>query len=137
MSTTVHFLGTLGSDPEPGQTPNGHDNLKFRAAVNTRQGQNENTTWYSVTAWSGTAKGLTTLAERGLLAKGARVVVTGTLTSREYTDRNGQQRTSLDVNATNVELVNPPKNADGPRAGVDYMPMGNPADNAPLNDVPF
>ena len=112
MSATIHFLGTLGSDPENGTTPNGADNLKFRAAVNHRQGQTESTTWYSVTAWGSTAKGLTTLAQRGLLAKGARVVVVGTLTSREYTDRNGQQRTSLDVNANSVELVNPPKNAD-------------------------
>ena len=111
MSTTVHFLGTLGTDAEPGQTTTGTENLKFRAAVNTRQGQNENTTWYSVTAWGATAKGLTTLAQRGLLAKGARVVVAGTLTSREYTDRNGQTRTSLDVNANSVELVNPPKGA--------------------------
>lgn len=130
MSTTVHFLGTLGSDPENGVTPNGAENLKFRAAVNTRQGQNENTTWYSVTAWGSTAKGLTTLAERGLLAKGARVVVVGTLTSREYTDRQGQPRTSLDVNANSVDLVNPPKNAEGPRAGMDYTPSD-------LNTAPF
>jgi single-strand DNA-binding protein len=131
MTTTIHFLGTLGSDPETGTTPNGTENLKFRAAVNTRHGQNENTTWYSVTAWSGTAKGLTTLMQRGLLAKGARVVVSGTLTSREYTDRNGQTRTSLDVNANNVELVNPPKNAAGPRAGLDYN------DIDALNELPF
>ena len=125
MTTTIHFLGTLGTDAEPGTTPSGAENLKFRAAVNTRQGQSENTTWYSVTAWGGTAKGLTTLAQRGLLAKGARVVVAGTLISREYTDRNGQQRTSLDVNANSVELVNPPKGADTGRL-IDDM-----------NSVPF
>lgn len=108
---TVVFLATLGTDPENGRTPNGAENLKFRAAENVRQGQNEITTWYSVTSWGNSAKGLTTLAHRGLLAKGARVVVTGTLTSREYQDRNGQTRTSLDVNAHDVQLVNPPKNA--------------------------
>ena len=31
--------------------------------------------------------------------------------SREYTDRQGQQRTSLDVNAQSVDLLVPPKNA--------------------------
>src|SRR5690606_23384941 len=127
---TIVFLGTLGTDPEAGRTPNGHENLKFRAAENVRQGQNEITTWYTVTAWSGTAKGLTSLAVKGLLAKGARVVVTGTLTSREYQDRNGQTRTSLDVNAHDVQLVNPPKNADTGRLIDDDDP-------ASLDDVPF
>src|SRR5690606_18712676 len=111
MSAIVTFLGNLAFDPETGRTPSGHENLKFRALVNSRQGQQEVVTAFNVTAWSGTAKGLTSLAVKGLLAKGARVVVTGTLTSREYQDRNGQTRTSLDVNAHDVQLVNPPKNA--------------------------
>lgn len=131
MSANIVILGTLGADPENGVTPSGAENIKFRCAVNTRQGQTENTTWYSVTAWGATAKGLTTLAQRGLLAKGARVMVAGTHTAREYTDRNGQQRTSQDVNANSVELVNPPKNAEGPRAGLDY----NPTDT--MQGVPF
>lgn len=111
MSAYITFSATLGTDPENGVTPNGAENLKFRCAVNTRVGQNENTSWYSVTTWGGTAKGLTTLAERGLLAKGARVLVNGTLTAREYQDRQGQTRTSLDVNAQSVDLILPPKNA--------------------------
>ena len=45
------------------------------------------------------------------VAKGAKVLVNGTIISREYTDRQGQQRTSLDVNAQSVDLLVPPKNA--------------------------
>lgn len=111
MSAIVTFLGNLAFDPETGRTPSGHENLKFRALVNSRQGQQEVVTAFNVTTWGGTAKGLTTLAERGLLAKGARVLVNGTLTAREYQDRQGQTRTSLDVNAQSVDLILPPKNA--------------------------
>lgn len=112
MSAYITIIGNLGTDPEARTTPNGHDNISFSVAVNNRRGQEESTDWFRVTAWSGTAKGLTTLTERGILKKGAKVVVIGQLTSREYQDRNGTTRTSLDVNAQAVELASAPPQQD-------------------------
>ena len=80
--------------------------------VNPRQGNNENTSAYNVSAWGAQGKGLTTLAQTGRFHKGMKVTVSGKLTAREYTDRSGANRTSLDVDAWDVEPHFPPRATD-------------------------
>lgn len=121
MSAHVFIVGNIGSDPENGVTPNGAENVKFRVASNDRRGQNETTTWFSVTVWGAQAKGLTTLIERGSLGKGSKVAVIGKLIGRTYQDRNGVERMSLDVDATSVEPLS----------------WSQPQDNAASQNIPF
>lgn len=104
-SIQVFFVGNVGGEVTNSVTPNGHENIKFSVAVNEKRGGNDTTTWLRCTAWGSRAKGLTTLAQSGGFASGAQVVVAGTLTSREYQDRNGTTRTSLDVDAQSVDIV--------------------------------
>lgn len=101
----VFFHGNIGGEVKNGVTPNGHENIKFSVAVNDKRGGNETTQWINCTAWGARAKGLTTLAQSGGFASGAQVVVAGTLTVREYVDRNGATKTSVDVDAQSVEVV--------------------------------
>lgn len=101
----VQIVGNLGGDPETSITPSGKTNVKFRVAVNSKRGGEERTSWFAVTAWGQLAEVLTDLAERGALAKGSQVFVSGRIEAREYTDKNGAARTSLDVNASEVQLV--------------------------------
>ena len=103
MAAVVTITGNLAADPENRVTPSGAENIRFRVIVNTRQGQNENTTAYNVTAWGAQAKGLTTLAQSGRFGKGTKVTLTGKQTAREYQDNSGVTRTSLDVDAFDVE----------------------------------
>lgn len=106
MATAIVIIaGNVGGEVKNNVTPNGHENIQFSVAVNDRRGGNETTAWYRCTAWGSTAKGLTTLAQNGGFASGATVIVNGTLRPREFTDRNGQQRTSLDVDASSVDIV--------------------------------
>lgn len=119
MSAYITVIGNLGADPETGTTPTGAEHIKLRVAVNNRRGQTDSTDWYSVTAWGGTAKGLATLAGRGILRKGTKVMVVGQLTTRAYTDRTGQPRTSLDITAQAVELAGSPQDA-GTMQGVPF-----------------
>jgi single-strand DNA-binding protein len=104
------LIGNLGRDPETRYTPNGAMNVSFTMATNRRwtdsNGQpQENTTWFRVTVWGKLADTMNKLAEQGALAKGRSVFVSGNLEAREYTDRNGVSRTSLDVNAQEVRLL--------------------------------
>src|SRR5699024_1837554 len=78
----VFFVGNIGGEVKNNVTPNGHENIKFSVAVNSRRGGNETTTWMRCTAWGGLSKGLTTLAQNGGFASGDQVGVAGSLTGR-------------------------------------------------------
>jgi single-strand DNA-binding protein len=48
---------------------------------------------------------MVTLSERGALSKGKQIYVEGRIEAREYTGSDGQVRTSLDVNASEIQLL--------------------------------
>jgi single-strand DNA-binding protein len=60
----------------------------------------EHTIWFRVSAWGRQAE----LAAE-YLAKGRQVYVEGRLRREEYTDREGVQRTSLEVNASDIQFL--------------------------------
>ena len=141
----VTLIGNLGRDPETRYTPNGTMNVQFTMATNRRfrdqSGQDqERTTWFRVTAWGKLAETLDSLTQQGFLTKGRQVYVEGRIEAREYTDQNGQTRTSLDVNANEFQLL-------GTRADAEAgAPSGRAAGSGPRveepgdadwNDVPF
>jgi single-strand DNA-binding protein len=85
-------------------------NVNFSIAVNRRfrdsSGQDqENTTWFRVTAWGRLAETMVNLNERGFLVKGKQVYIEGRIEQREFTGSDGQQRTSLEVTANELQLL--------------------------------
>lgn len=69
--------------------------------------------------------------------KGNKVAVSGSIQIRQYEDRDGQKRTSVDVNADEVEFLTP-KNAE--RDESDYVPAAKkkPAlEEFEDDDIPF
>lgn len=112
----ISLFGNLGRDPETKYTPNGHMNLQFTVAVGRKDRDGSDVTaWYRVTAWGKTAEALDKLVQMGALVKGRQVFVSGTLEPREYTAQDGTPRTSLDVNADNVQLAGSRDQGDGNR----------------------
>jgi single-strand DNA-binding protein len=114
----VILIGNLGRDPETRYTPSGTMNVQFTMAVSRRFRDNagqdqERTNWFRVTAWAKLAETLDNLTQQGYLAKGKQVYVEGRLEAREYTDQNGATRTSLDVNATEFQLLGQRGDSDG------------------------
>ncbi len=110
MPATITIVGNLGRDPETRYTPNGKMNVSLNVAVSHRfrdasGQQQERTNWFRVTAWGGLAESLDRMAQNGWLAKGRQVFVSGRFEARDYTGNDGQQRTSLDISATEVSLV--------------------------------
>lgn len=148
----VTIIGNLGRDPETRYTPSGALNVQFSIAANRRwrdsQGQDqENTTWFRVTAWGRLAENMVTLTERGALTKGKQVYVEGRIEAREFTGNDGQTRTSLDVNANEIQLLGTRSdNQGGGQQGSGYgggnyggSYGGNQPDDSAddLNSVPF
>lgn len=113
----ITIIGNVGRVPETKYTPNGALNVQFSIAASRKwrgaDGQDqENTTWFRVTAWGKLAETLVTLTESGALAKGKQLYVEGRIEQREYTGTDGVIKTSLDVNATEVQLLGTRQDAE-------------------------
>lgn len=143
----VSIIGWLSRDPETDYTPNGALRIKFSIPVsrryNDRNGQEqENTAWYNISMVGPRADSLMKLIEMGALTKGKQAYVEGRLEPREWTDKEGKNRTSLDVYATEVQLLgsrgDAPGGGGGSRGGsgseADF-PVGNGGDD--VDNVPF
>jgi single-strand DNA-binding protein len=103
----IMLIGNLGRDPELQVTPDGTPVTKFSLAVNrvtkTSSGERkEETEWFNIVAW----RQLAETCEK-YLHKGSKVFVEGRLSQRKYTDREGIQRTSIDVTITDMEMLTP------------------------------
>ncbi len=101
----VTVVGNLGRDAELKYTPSGAPVLEFSIATNEkwsdRSGnQREHTQWFRASIWGKRGEAL-----QQYLRKGQLVYVDGTLRAREYTDREGKNRTSLDIRVDQVELL--------------------------------
>lgn len=96
----IIIVGYLGRDPELKQTPSGNPVCRFTVATTERRkrsdGETEDqTTWFRVTCWGQIAEFI-----GGNLSKGHQVYVEGRLHLENYLDREGGQRSSLEVNAS-------------------------------------
>ncbi len=105
MLNKIMLIGNLGRDPELQVTSDGTPFTRFSIAVNrntkTSTGEKrEETEWFNVVAW----RQLAEICER-YLHKGSKVYIEGRLTQRKYTDKNGLERTSVEVNATDMEML--------------------------------
>jgi single-strand DNA-binding protein len=101
------LIGNLGRDPEMSYTPNGIAVTKFSLAVNrvtkSPSGERqEETEWFNIVAWRQLAETC-----NNYLRKGSKVYIDGRLSQRKYTDREGAQRTAIEVIANDMEMLTP------------------------------
>jgi single-strand DNA-binding protein len=90
------IAGVLGKDPELKQV--GQDQvLSFTVADS--QGKEKPTLWWNCQLWG---KRATTLQQ--YMAKGQKVTVSGNVQMREYTDKDGNKKTAMDVRVNDVAL---------------------------------
>jgi single-strand DNA-binding protein len=125
MLNKILLIGNLGRDPELNVTSDGTPVTKFSLAVSRRYKsangeQKEETEWFNIVAW----RQLAETCER-YLHKGSKVYIEGRLTQRKYTDREGVQRTSVEVIASNMEMLDkkPTEEAATAEADIDaFLP---------------
>jgi len=132
MLNKIMLIGNLGKDPEMTYTPSGVAMTRFTMAVSrsykvpaTGEKRDE-TEWFNIIAWRQLAETCSTY-----LHKGSKVYIEGRLTQRKYTDREGIQRTAVDVVANEMEMLTP-KSAQG---GSDNFLAGGNTDDDPLGDI--
>lgn len=93
---SITLVGNLTRDPEIRFTATGRAVASFGIAVGRRYQVNgewqEQTSYFNITAWGQLGENAA-----ATFTKGTRVVVTGRLEQREYTSREGEKRTAIDV----------------------------------------
>lgn len=101
----VILLGHLGQDPELRYTGSGTPVCSLRIATNDSYKDSEGnfverTEWHSVVAWA-------RLAEicSEYLRKGSQVYIEGSLQTRQYEDRDGNQRYVTEVKAREMVML--------------------------------
>ena len=145
----ITIVGYLGRDPEMRYMPSGDPVTSFTVATTepgrtqtepgrTQDGQQqpERTTWFRVSAFGRLAE---TCSQ--FLHKGSYVYVEGPLSQQEFTGRDGVQRTSLEVRAREMRMLDrrgeggmPGAEMGGPVATAAPAPAG---DDTTMDDIPF
>jgi len=98
-------IGRLTRDPELRYTPGGTGTCRFSIAINRTYRNQEGTDiedvlFLNVTTWGKQAENVAQF-----LKKGRRVAVTGELRSNDWQDKEGNKRTSFEVNAKSVQFL--------------------------------
>lgn len=126
----ITVTGHLGNEPEYKLTPAGTPVTSFSIATTPRKKKNNEwvdgeTMWFRVFVWNYEAASVA-----NALHKGDRAIVTGAFSINTYTDKEGTERKSFEINADGVGIV--PKHIANPVESV------TPADGDPVvSDFPW
>lgn len=136
MYQQLTLIGHLGADPESRMTPSGAMVASFNVAASRnwtgQDGQpQEKTTWFRVSVWNKAAEPV-----MQYLHKGSKVLVVGEVEeARAFTDRDGNQRASLEVKAQNVRFLDSRRDGENNAATQQSQPTPGKAKEAV--DIPF
>ena len=155
MINKVILVGNLGKDPEVRRLESGAVVAKFSIATNENYMDKKTNEWQTITEWHNVIawRNLAESAERNL-KKGKLVYVEGKLTTRKWTDKDGNDRYTTEVVANVLRLLEKREGSgmggNGPGmpteepATVSYSNTSSPATTAnepsgdmPADDLPF
>ena len=128
----VNLEGRLVNDPEIKVGKNDRKFVTFRLVVNQQFGEQEIASFYNCTG----SEALAVRMEKAGLKKGRLVHITGNQTIREYTDRENNRRTSVDVGILDWQYVgNKPKDdAPGVSGSTAQKPAGTTREEEYIGD---
>lgn len=118
MLNVIAIMGRLSRDPELRQTTTGKNVASFTIACSRgRKDANgkDLVDWIPVVAWEHTAEFVCEYFEKGSL-----IAIDGRLQSRTYKDRDGNNRTAIEIVANNANFAGS-KRTDG---GSNSVPTG-------------
>jgi single-strand DNA-binding protein len=96
------ITGNLGKDVESKVFDSGTEVAKFSVAVSAGWGDKKTTEWVNVSAWGKLGQSC-----QQYLSKGKKVLAIGELSVRPWTDKEGNNRFSLELNAREIEFLTP------------------------------
>ncbi len=136
----VMLIGNLGKDPVFRVTPNNRSVAEFSLATSESwKGDDGNrqtsTEWHKVVVWGAAAN-----AVRDNLKKGSKVYVEGSIRTRKWTDKEGKDRYSTEIQSSRVLFIGG-RSSDGGYDGPEAQ-FGGGGDDAyagpaPDDDIPF
>lgn len=136
----IIVVGYLGRDPELRYTPDGTPVCNFSVATTDRRKDKsgefqDHTTWFRVSLFGRQAE-----VASQYLSKGRQVFIEGTLSQREYTDKEGNTRTSLEVRGSELQFIgsrgDESSGGSEPRMAKSGQP-GQPSGPITDDDIPF
>jgi single-strand DNA-binding protein len=119
MKNLIILLGRIGQDPEINRLENGTPVGRFSLATTEKwkdqSGEaKEDTQWHSVVVW----RNLAEITEK-YVKKGDLLYVEGKVTYRKYTDKNGVEKTSTEVVASEIKLLPNGKGKDDDKGNAE------------------
>lgn len=142
----IIIVGNLGRDPELRYTPQGVAVCDFSMATNERKRDKsgefqEVATWFRITLWRNLAENASKY-----LKKGSQVYIEGRLSVEEWTDRDGNNRQTLAVQATDMHFIGSRGEMGGVEdsepefagpASASSAPASSPKSGPVDDDIPF
>ena len=121
-----NFTGNLGRDAEQRYTQSGDSVVSFSVGVKAGFGDKASTTWANCSMFGKRGEAVVSYLKKGTL-----VAISGEVNLRDYQDKEGQKRYSLDVRVNDLTLLggkqehsepiqpSKPRNAQGaPKANI-------------------
>lgn len=122
MLNVVAIMGRLVADPQMRQTTTGKNVASLRVAVDRGRrdpnGQSQ-ADFFDVVAWDRSADFVCKYFQKGSL-----IVIDGRLQSRQYQDKNGNNRTAIEIVANNINFAGP-KSSNGGSGMMNAAPAQN------------
>ena len=115
MLNVVAIMGRLVADPELRTTPAGINTCRFRIACDrnfVRPGEQRQADFIDIVAWRAQAEFVCKYFQKGSL-----IAIEGSLQTRQYQDKNGNNRTAVEVVANNISFAGPKSSNAGGGAG--------------------
>ena len=142
----VILIGNLGQDPETKSLPSGSavTNIRLATTENWKDKQTgekkEATEWHSVVFFDRMAE----IAGQ-YLKKGSKVYIEGSLRTRKWQDKNGNDRYTTEIRAADMQMLDSKGGSGGGGGGGDYeRPKSEASRPAPVaeksfedDDIPF
>lgn len=119
---SINVAGQLGRDAEVRHTPKGDVVASFSVADS--QGRDKPTIWWNCQIWGKRAESLAPY-----LVKGQSVTVSGEVTEREWQDKEGATRKTMEIRVGNIALQGGKRDA--------APAQRQQADEAFSDDIPF
>lgn len=134
MFNLVVLTGRLTADPELKTTQSGISVTSFSVAVNRpyRTGEEQQTDFINVVAWRKMAEFIAKYFKKGNM-----IGIEGSIQTRKYTDKNGNNRTAFEVVVNNAQFVESKRDSAASQGGEQPASFSNAGadDFSDLSDV--
>jgi single-strand DNA-binding protein len=118
----VYLIGRSGADAELRYTPNNLSVLNFSIATSEKKEHGFETHWHRITLYGEQAEKYSQRIKRG-----SEVFVEGKIYPRQWTDTAGNKRTSVDIVASTVRVIDTGKSTS----------LDSSSDVLSSEDIPF